>query len=53
MNNNNTPLQENQDENKSQQPPFQWEVPVLYTEDWLKTLAGGDLFTTEDTAFHT
>ena len=51
--NNNTPLQDKQDDNKPQQPLFQWEAPVLYTEDWLKTLGGFDPTTIEDTASHT
>ncbi len=37
----------------SQQPAFQWETPVLYTENWLKTLGGSNLSTTEDPIFHT
>ena len=35
MNNNITNSQTN-----NSQPAFQWEAPVLYTEDWMKTLAG-------------
>lgn len=52
MDNNNTQSQNMQTEN-SQQPTFQWEVPVLYTENWLKTLGGSNAFTTEDPIFHT
>jgi hypothetical protein len=34
-------------------PSFQWEAPVLYTEDWLQTLGGGitDIF--ENGFYHT
>lgn len=53
MNNNNTPLQDNQDENVPQQPPFEWEAPILHTEDWLKTLSGGDTSNVENSFYHT
>lgn len=37
----------------SQQPSFQWETPVLYTEEWLKTLGGGITWTVENGFYHT
>lgn len=37
----------------SQQPSFQWETPVLYTEEWLKTLGGGITDIVEATFYHT
>ena len=52
MNNNNIPTQDVQSNNNSQ-PSFQWEVPMLYSEDWLATLGGSNAFTTEDAIFHT
>lgn len=50
MNNESTQTQESCN---SQQPSFQWETPVLYTEEWLKTLGGGitDIF--ENGFYHT
>lgn len=53
MNNNNTQSLDMQTDNNIQQPAFQWEAPVLYTENWLKTLGGTNAFTTEDPIFHT
>lgn len=38
--NNNLTNQENA-ENKNT-PQFTWETPVLYTEEWLNTLSGGN-----------
>ena len=35
------------------QPLFQWEAPVLHTEDWLKTLGGNITDFTEDIQYHT
>ncbi len=32
---------------------FQWETPVLYTEDWLKTLGGGITDIIENGLYHT
>lgn len=40
-------------ENRSQQPPFQWETPALYSEEWLKTLGGGSTDIIENTFYHT
>ncbi len=37
----------------SQQPSFQWETPVLYTEEWLKTLGGGITDILENGFYHT
>jgi hypothetical protein len=48
--NNTQPMQT---DNNTQQPPFQWQAPVLYTENWLQTLGGSNAFTTEDPIFHT
>jgi len=44
---------ENLTEAETQQTPFQWEAPVLYTEDWLETLGGTILSLQEDSNFHT
>jgi len=35
------------------QQTFQWEAPVLYTEDWLKTFGGGDTDLVENGFYHT
>jgi hypothetical protein len=35
------------------QPSFQWEVPVLYTEEWLQTLGGGITDIIENGFYHT
>jgi len=35
------------------QPPFQWEAPVLHTEDWLNTLGGGITDIIENGFYHT
>jgi hypothetical protein len=51
--NSNTKYQDMQTDNNSQQPAFQWEAPVLYTENWLQTLGGSNKSTTEDPVFHT
>lgn len=45
---NNTVINDNM-----QQPALQWEAPVLYTEDWLKTLGGNDLSVVENGSYHT
>ena len=45
-------MEENKIDN-SQQPSFQWETPVLYTEEWLKTLGGTTTFYTENAFYHT
>lgn len=50
MNNESTHTQENI---ISQQPSFQWETPVLYTEEWLKTLGGGITDILENGFYHT
>lgn len=39
--------------NENAQLTFQWEAPILYTEEWLKTLGGFNPFTSEDPIFHT
>lgn len=39
--------------NENSQQTFQWEAPVLYTEEWLKTLGGSITSFTEDPTFHT
>lgn len=45
-------MEENKIDN-SQQPSFQWETPVLYTEEWLKTLGGGITDIIENGFYHT
>lgn len=50
MNNESTQMQETI---TSQQPSFQWETPVLYTEEWLKTLGGGITDIIENGFYHT
>jgi len=37
--------------NETPQLTFQWEVSVLYTEEWLKTLGGLNPFISEDPIF--
>lgn len=39
-------------ENITQKPEFQWETPVVYTEEWLKTLAGGITDIIENGLYH-
>lgn len=40
--NNNTTNQENNLPINAAQSELVWEVPVLYKEEWMKTLVGGD-----------
>jgi hypothetical protein len=50
---NNKPIAPPQTDNNSQPPTFQWEAPVLYTEEWLKTLGGGITDLIENGQYHT
>lgn len=50
---NTTPIELPKTGNNSQQPTFQWEAPVLYTEDWLKTYGGGITDIIESSNYHT
>lgn len=52
MDKKNAQMEENKIDN-IQQPSFQWETPVLYTEEWLKTLGGGITDIVETTFYHT
>jgi len=52
MNNEHT-IQNPQTEKNLPNVPFQWEQPVLYTEEWLKTLAGGITDLVENAFYHT